>query len=150
MYCFAEREKILDIIEGLSGARMFPSIWRIGGLSCDLNPGFEEETRKFLKNFPAAWKDLDNLLTHNYIWCERLKDVAVIDKETCKQYMCTGPVIRGAGVPYDIRKAYPYLGYETYQFDIPTQTDSDAYARYLIRMEEMRQSASLIEQALNR
>lgn len=150
MYCFAEREKILDIFEGYSGARMFPSVWRIGGLSLDLNPEFESATREFLKNFPNTWKDLDNLLTNNYVWCERLQDVAVIDKETCKQYMCTGPVIRGAGVPYDIRKVYPYLGYENYQFDIPTQTAGDAYARYLVRMEEMRQSASLVEQALTR
>ena len=67
----------------------------------------------------------------NYVWCERLQGVAVIDKETCKQYMCTGPVIRAAGIPYDIRKVYPYLGYENYQFDIPTQTEGDAYARYL-------------------
>lgn len=150
MYAFAEREKILDIIEGFSGARMFPSIWRIGGLARDLNSGFEEETRAFLKNFPSTWKDLDKLLTNNYVWCERLEGVAVIDKELCKQYMCTGPVIRGAGVPYDIRKVYPYLGYENYQFDVPTFTEGDAYARYLVRMEEMKQSASLIEQALNK
>lgn len=150
MYCFAEREKILDIFEGYSGARMFPSVWRIGGLSCDLNPEFESQTRTFLKNFPSTWKDLNNLLTHNYIWCERLKDVAVIDENTCKQFMCTGPVLRAAGVPYDIRKIYPYLGYETYEFDIPLKTEGDAYARYLVRMEEMLQSTRLIEQALNR
>lgn len=150
MYCFAEREKILDIFEGFSGARMFPNSWRIGGLACDLNPGFEDQVRDFLKNFPYTWKDLNNLLTNNYVWCERLQGVAVINQELCKQYMCTGPVIRGAGVPYDIRKAYPYLGYETYQFDIPTYQEGDAYARYLVRMEEMRQSASLIEQALGR
>lgn len=150
MYCFAEREKILDLFEELSGARMFPSCWRIGGLSRDLNPEFEAHARAFLKDFPRTWKDLDNLLTENYIWCTRLKGVAIIDKETCKQYMCTGPVIRGAGVPYDIRKVYPYLGYETYQFDVPTHEDGDSYARYLVRMEEMKQSASLVEQALNR
>lgn len=150
MYCFSEREKILDIFEAMSGARMFPSCWRIGGLAYDLNPGFEDEVRKFLKGFPRAWKDLDNLLTKNYVWCERLQGVAVIDKELCKQYMCTGPVIRGAGVPYDIRKIYPYLGYENYQFDVPTQEEADAYARYLIRMEEMRQSASIVEQGLKR
>jgi NADH-quinone oxidoreductase subunit D len=150
MYCLAEREKILDLFEEMSGARMFPSIWRIGGLSLDLNPEFETHAREFLKNFPSTWKDLNNLLTKNYVWCERLQDVAVIDKELCKQYMCTGPVIRAAGVPYDIRKVYPYLGYETYQFDVPTKTEGDAYARYLVRMEEMRQSASLIEQALGR
>ena len=150
MYCFAEREKILDIIEGFSGARMFPSVWRVGGLARDLNPGFVEQTRDFLKNFPSTWKDLDNLLTNNFVWCERLQGIAIIDKELCKQYMCTGPVIRGAGVAYDIRKIYPYLGYENYQFDIPTQTTADAYARYLVRIEEMKQSISIIEQGLNK
>lgn len=150
MYCFAEREKILDIFEAFSGARMFPNSWRIGGLAYDLNPGFEDQVRDFLKNFPKTWKDLDNLLTNNYIWCERLQGVAIIDHELCKQYMCTGPVIRAAGVPYDIRKVYPYLGYDTYQFDVPTHKEGDSYARYLIRMEEMLQSASLVEQALKR
>lgn len=150
MYCFAEREKILDLFEEMSGARMFPSCWRIGGLAFDLDPSFEQNARNFLKGFPSAWKDLDKLLTNNYVWCERLQGVAVIDKELCKQFMCTGPVIRGAGVPYDIRKCYPYLGYENYQFDIPTFTEADSYARYLVRMEEMRQSASIVEQALGR
>lgn len=150
MYCFAEREKILDLFEEMSGARMFPNCWRIGGLAYDLNPGFEEHTRQFLKEFPPTWKDLDRLLTNNYIWCARLQEVAVIDLELCKKFMCTGPVIRAAGVPYDIRKVYPYSGYETYQFDVPTQHQGDAYARYLVRMEEMRQSASIVEQGLNR
>lgn len=150
MYCFAEREKILDLFEALSGARMFPSFWRIGGLARDVNPEFESGVREFLKKFPKTWKDLDNLLTENYVWCERLQEIAIIDQELCKQFMCTGPVIRAAGVPYDIRKVYPYLGYENYQFDIPTRTEGDAYARYLVRMEEMKQSASLIEQALGK
>lgn len=148
MYCIAEREKIMDLFEEVSGARMFPTIWRIGGLSRDLTPGFEEKTKKFLKEFPATWKDLDSLLTNNYIWCERLQGIAIIDEATCYQYMCTGPVLRAANVPYDIRKAYPYLGYENYSFDIPTAKEGDAYARYLVRMEEMRVSASLVEQAL--
>lgn len=150
MYCFAEREKILDLFEEMSGARMFPSCWRVGGLAFDLDPGFEQHARNFLKGFPSAWKDLDKLLTNNYVWCERLQGVAVIDKELCKQFMCTGPVIRGAGVPYDIRKVYPYLGYENYQFDVPIFPEGDSYARYLVRMEEMRQSASLVEQALGK
>ncbi len=150
MYCFAEREKILDLFEGVSGARMFPSFWRIGGLARDLNPEFEQQLRSFIKNFPSTWKDLDQLLTENYVWCERLKGVAVIDKELCKQYMCTGPVIRAAGVAYDIRKAYPYLGYENYSFEIPIYSEGDCYARYLVRMEEMKQSLSLLEQALGR
>lgn len=150
MYCMAEREKILDLFEQTSGARMFPNCWRIGGLNRDLNEEFVPNTRAFLKGFPKMWKDLDALLTENYIWHERLEGVAVIDEAICKEYMCTGPVIRAAGIPYDIRKVYPYLGYETYNFDIPTQTTGDSYARYLVRMEEMLQSASLVEQALNR
>ncbi len=115
----------------MSGARMFPSCWRIGGLAYDLNPEFEANTRKFLKDFPRTWKDLDNLLTDNYVWCERLKDVAVIDKQLCKQYMCTGPVIRGAGVPYDIRKVYPYLGYENYHsIFLPIQKETPTPATW--------------------
>lgn len=148
MYCFAEREKILDLFEGMSGARMFPSCWRIGGLAYDLNADFEAAARAFLRDFPATWRDLDRLMTNNYVWRSRLEGVAIIDVETCKQYMCTGPVLRGAGVAYDIRKAYPYLGYENYTFDVPTKTEADSYARYLVRMEEMRQSASIVEQGL--
>lgn len=150
MYCFVEREKILDIFEGISGARMFPSFWRIGGLAHDTNSDFESAVREFLKGLPKIWKDLDNLLTQNYVWVERLKGVAVIDRELCKQYMCTGPVLRATGDPYDIRKVYPYSGYENYRFDVPTATECDSYARYMLRMEEMLQSASIIEQALGK
>lgn len=150
MYCMAEREKILDLFEELSGARMFPSCWRIGGLSRDLNPEFEARLKAFVQHFPETWKDLDNLLTNNYVWCERLQGVGMIDQETCRQFMCTGPVIRGAGVPYDIRKVYPYLGYETYSFDVPTYPQGDSYARYMVRMEEMKQSLSLVQQAYAR
>jgi len=150
MYCLTEREKILDLFEGISGARMFPSCWRIGGLAKDLNLDFVDQARAFLKSFPSMWKDMDKLLTNNYVWCERLQETCIIDKELCQQYMCTGPVIRAAGVPYDIRKVYPYLGYDTYDFDIPTRTEGDCYARYLVRMEEMLISLSLIEQALDR
>lgn len=150
MYCFAEREKILDILEEVSGARMFPSIWRIGGLAKDFQPDALERTRQFIKNFYKLWKDVNNLLTDNYVWCERLQGIGVIDKNLCYRYMCTGPVIRAAGEPYDIRKAYPYLGYENYRFDIPTCSEGDAYARYIVRMEEMKQSLSIIEQALDK
>lgn len=150
MYCFAEREKILDLFEEMSGARMFPSCWRIGGLAYDLPQGFVQQAHQFLDGFPATWKDLDNLLTHNYVWCERLQGVAIIDETLCKQYMCTGPVLRGAGVPYDIRKIYPYLGYEHYDFAVPTRSEGDSYARYLVRMQEMLESASIIRQGLDR
>lgn len=150
MYCMAEREKILDLFEEMSGARMFPSCWRVGGLAYDLNPGFEDNVRAFLRDFPKTWKDLDNLLTQNYVWCERLKGVAIIDYELCKQFCCTGPVIRAAGIAYDIRRIYPYSGYEDYQFEVPTYKEADAYARYQVRMQEMRESASLVEQGLKK
>jgi NADH-quinone oxidoreductase subunit D len=150
MYCFALREDILDLFEEISGARMFPSCWRIGGIARDLNEGFEDHVRVFLDKFPSTWKDLDNLLTDNYIWCTRLQGVAVIDHALCKQFMCTGPLLRGCGVSYDVRKAHPYLGYENYDFEIPTYPDGDSYARYLVRMDEMQQSASIIRQALER
>lgn len=150
MYTMAAREKILDLFEEMSGARMFPSCWRFGGLAYDLPVAFEANVRKFLKEFPEIWRDLDRLMTDNYVWCERLQGVGIIDKTLCQQFMCTGPILRAAGVPYDIRKAYPYLGYENYVFDVPTHTDGDCYARYLVRMQEMKESASLVEQALNK
>jgi len=148
MYAFAEREKILDLFEYYAGARMFPNCWRIGGLNRDIPDAFCQQVTQFLKKFPRTWKDLDALLTENYVWCTRLKDVAIIDSELCKQYMCTGPIIRAAGVAFDIRKAYPYSGYERFSFDVPTHTEADSYARYLVRMQEMLESASIIEQAL--
>lgn len=150
MYCMAERERILDLFEAWSGARMFPSFWRIGGVAKDLNPEFEDACRHFLKTFPSTLKDLNNLLKDNYIWFERLRGIAVIDEETCNQYACTGPVLRGAGVAHDVRKADPYLGYENYKFDIPTYPEGDAYARYLVRIDELEQSLSIIDQALSK
>lgn len=150
MYCFAEREKILALFEQMSGARMFPSCWRIGGLAYDLNEDFIGNVRQFIKNFPSLYKDIDNLLTDNYVWYERLKDVGVIDQTLAHQYACTGPVIRGSGIAYDIRKVEPYLGYENYRFDVPTQDAGDSYARYLVRMDEMLESLSIIDQALNK
>ncbi|MFN4174367.1 MAG: NADH-quinone oxidoreductase subunit D, partial [Parachlamydiaceae bacterium] len=150
MYALAEREKILDIFEEVSGARMFPTYWRIGGVTQDVPDDFEAHVRAFLRDFPSLWNDIDRLLTNNYVWCTRLKGVAIIDEKTCHTFGCTGPVIRGAGVAYDIRKSYPYLGYENYTFDIPTFKEADSYARYLVRMQEMKESASIIEQALSK
>lgn len=150
MYALAEREKILDIFEEVSGARMFPTYWRVGGITQDVPDDFQDHVRAFLRGFPALWKDIDALLTNNYVWCSRLQGIGIIDEAMCHRYGCTGPVIRGAGVPYDIRKAYPYLDYDTYTFDIPTFKEGDSYARYLVRMHEMLESVSLIEQALNK
>ncbi|MBI3901131.1 MAG: NADH-quinone oxidoreductase subunit D [Chlamydiia bacterium] len=150
MYCFAEREKILDIFELISGARMFPGYWRVGGVAQDIPDGFEAAIKIFLKKFLRTYKDLDNLLTKNYIWCERTKGIGTITVEDCRQYMLTGPILRACGEAYDIRKIYPYLQYDKYQFDVPTQKEGDSYARYLVRMEEFKQSAALLEQALKK
>lgn len=150
MYCFLEREKILDLFEEVSGARMFPSFWRIGGVSKDLPDGFEAHLKEFIEQFPKTWNDIDQLLKNNYAWCDRLKGVAVISQKTAHQYMCTGPVIRATGMPYDIRKVYPYLDYQDYVFKIPTRKEGDSYARYEVRMEEMLESLEILKQTLKR
>jgi NADH-quinone oxidoreductase subunit D len=150
MYCFREREQLLNINEMLAGFRMFPSYIRIGGLREDLPTGFHEAVRSWLDMFPAKLNEYEDLLTKNQIWLKRTKGVGIIDAETAVAYGLVGPMARAAGVAYDVRKAFPYLGYETYDFEVPTAPSGDVYDRYLVRMEEMRQSASLCSQALAR
>jgi NADH-quinone oxidoreductase subunit D len=150
MYCFREREQLLNMNEMLAGFRMFPSYLRIGGLREDLPDGFLGTVKSFLDKFPAKLREYEDLLTKNQIWLKRTKQVGVIPKEDAIAYGLVGPMARASGVGYDVRKAFPYLGYETYDFDVPTQTAGDVYARYLVRIEEMRQSTSLAHQALAR
>jgi NADH-quinone oxidoreductase subunit D len=150
MYCFRERELLLNINEMIAGFRMFPSFIRIGGLREDLPPGFHEAVTKFLDLFPSKLDEYENLLTHNTIWLKRTRGVGVIPKDDAVAYGLVGPMARAAGVPYDVRKQFPYLGYETYDFEVPTGTAGDVYDRYLVRMEEMRQSTKLARQALAR
>ena len=149
LYCFTERERIYDILETVCGARLTTSYPRVGGLPLDLPEDFEEKVRNFLKVFPGTLNEVDKLLTRNRIWIERTKGVATISAEDAIDLGLTGPSLRGSGVPYDIRKAMPYLGYENYDFDIPVATDGDTYSRFLCRMEEMRQSLRIIEQGIN-
>ncbi|MGH7909356.1 MAG: NADH dehydrogenase (quinone) subunit D [Thermodesulfobacteriota bacterium] len=149
LYCFKERERIYDILEMVCGARLTTSYPRVGGLPDDLPENFNEAIRNFLKAFPETLAEVDKLLTRNRIWIERTKGVAYISAEDAIDLGLTGPALRGSGVPYDVRKAIPYLGYENYDFEIPIATDGDAYARYLCRLEEMRQSLRIIEQAAN-
>jgi NADH-quinone oxidoreductase subunit D len=150
MYCFREREQLLNINEMLAGFRMFPSYIRIGGLREDLPTGFHEAVRSWLDMFPAKLNEYEDLLTKNQIWLKRTKGVGIIDAETAVAYGLVGPMARAAGVAYDVRKTFPYLGYETYDFEVPTAPSGDVYDRYLVRMEEMRQSVSLCSQALAR
>jgi len=150
MYCFREREQLLNVNEMLAGFRMFPSYLRIGGLREDLPTGFHETVKKFLDAFPGKLKEYEDLLTQNQIWLKRTRSVGLIPKDLAIAYGLVGPMARAAGVPYDVRRTFPYLGYETYDFDVPTGTAGDVYDRYLVRVEEMRQSTRIAQQALAR
>ncbi|HEV8354068.1 MAG TPA: NADH dehydrogenase (quinone) subunit D [bacterium] len=150
MYCFRDRENILDIFEMVSGQRMMHGYFRIGGLQWDLPAGFVDRVRGFLATLPAHLDEFEALLTDNLIWRQRTEGVAVLTPEDAIRYGCTGPVLRGSGVNYDVRRAFPYGGYDEYDFDVPLGTRGDAFERYRIRMEEMRQSRRIVLQALDR
>jgi NADH-quinone oxidoreductase subunit D len=150
LYCFRERELLLNINEMLAGFRMFPSYMRVGGLREDLPRGFHDAVRAFLDRFPPKLDEYEGLLTKNEIYIERTRGVGKISKEDAVAFGLVGPIARAAGVAYDVRKAFPYLGYERLDFEVPVQTDGDAYARYLVRVAEMRQSVGLCRQVLER
>jgi NADH-quinone oxidoreductase subunit D len=150
MYCFREREQLLNINEMIAGFRMFPSYIRIGGLREDLPSGFHQAVNDFLDRFPDKLHEYEDLLTKNQIWLKRTRQVGVLSKQEAIDYGLVGPIARASGVPYDVRRAFPYLGYETYEFDVPTGTAGDVYDRYLVRIEEMRQSVRIAKQALAR
>ncbi len=149
-FTFKEREKILNLIEAASGGRMTPSYFRIGGLMMDLPAGFDKRVRQFLDGFPDALKTFDTLITGNTIWHSRTKGIGVISKEDAIDWGLTGPCLRGSGVELDLRRHNPYTGYETYDFDIPTETGGDVWSRFLVRMSELRESAKIVRQALER
>ncbi len=149
LYCFREREMIIDIMEMCSGQRMMTTYFRPGGLWRDVPVEFEEAVRQFIRIFPARIDEYEDLLTENMIFKDRTQGIGVLSAEDALRWGITGPMLRASGVAYDLRKARPYSGYEQYDFEIPTHTDGDTYARYLVRMEEMRQSLRIVEQALN-
>ena len=149
MYAFRERELIIDLYEACGGQRMMTSYIRIGGLASDLPADFEKKVRNIIKTIREKMKDYDKLLTENPIFIMRTKGVAVISAEDAISYCLSGPMLRGCGVNYDVRKANPYSGYENFDFDVPLGKNGDAYDRYLIRMEEMRQSLKIAEQAID-
>jgi NADH-quinone oxidoreductase subunit D len=150
LYCFRERELLLNINELLAGFRLFPSYVRVGGLREDLPRGFHDAVRAFLERFPPKLDEYEDLLTRNEIYLKRTQHVGVISKENALAYGLVGPIARAAGVDYDVRKYFPYLGYETYDFSVPTQSKGDVYSRYLVRVAEMRESVTLCRQALDR
>jgi len=149
-FTFKEREKILNIIESASGGRMTPSYFRIGGLMMDLPAGFENRVKQFLDGFPDALKTFDTLITGNTIWHSRTKGIGIISKEDAIDWGLTGPSLRGSGVGLDLRRANPYTGYETYDFEVPVENDGDVWSRFLVRMRELRESHKIVKQALER
>lgn len=149
-YAMRERERILDIFEMISGQRMMTTYIRPGGLWRDVPVDFEATVRQLMKEMPGHIDEYETMLTKNLLFIDRTRDIGVITAEECVKWGLSGPVIRAAGVPYDLRTARPYCGYEDYDFVVPTQTSGDIYGRYLVRMQEMRQSVRIIEQALNR
>jgi len=146
-YCLREREEVLKILENYCGARLTTHAFRIGGLQYETYDGFEKECAAFCDWFAPKVDEYEELLTSNRIWMGRLGKVGVLSASECKEYGVTGPVLRAAGVKWDLRKAQPYSGYEKYDFDIPTREGGDTYDRYVVRMQEMRQSARIIRQA---
>ena len=149
LYCFRERERILDIIEMASGQRMMATYFRPGGLWRDVPAEFEPAVRDFLKTFPARIDQYEDLLTENPIFIDRTKDIGVMTGEEAIAMGVTGPSLRGSGVKYDLRKEEPYSGYEQYDFEVPVAQEGDVYARYIVRMKEMRESLKIVEQALD-
>jgi NADH-quinone oxidoreductase subunit D len=149
-YCFREREEVLEIFEKYCGARLTTHAFRIGGLQYETYDTFEQDCLKFCDWFLPKVDEYEELLTTNRIWVARTKGIGILNIEDCKSYGVTGPVIRAAGLEWDLRKAQPYSGYENYDFDIPTAQNGDTYDRYIVRMQEMRQSARIIRQAVEK
>jgi len=150
LYCFRDREQILNIFELVSGQRMMTTYFRPGGVWRDVPVEFEKAVRDFLKLFPRRVDEYEKLMTKNPLFVDRLVGIGHLSKEVALQYGVTGPMLRASGVDWDLRKARPYCGYEQYDFNVPTRTEGDTYARYLVRIDEFRESLKIIEQALNK
>jgi NADH-quinone oxidoreductase subunit D len=150
LYCFRERELVLDIFEMVSGQRMMVTYFRPGGLWRDVPVEFEAAVREFIKIFPKRIDEYEALLTKNPLWIDRMVGLGKLDGATALQQGVTGPMLRASGVNWDLRKARPYSGYEQYDFDVPVLNQGDTYARYLVRIQEMRESLKIVEQSLNK
>ena len=150
LYCFREREQILDMYEAVSGQRLMSTYFRVGGLMADLPPGFEDQVQAFLNVFPTRLGEYEDLLTNNPLWRQRTVGIGTIKREDAIALGLSGPGLRACGVPYDVRKAHPYSGYQRYQFEIPLGKNGDVYDRYQVRIAEMRQSHRIVTQALQK
>jgi NADH-quinone oxidoreductase subunit D len=150
LYAFDDREKILDLLEGITGSRLTYSYFRIGGLYNDVDDVFLKGTREFVHHMRPRLKMYKDLVTENIIFRKRLIGIGLVSQEMCRRYGASGPVIRGSGIPYDVRKIEPYSAYPDFDFIAPTFPEGDSLARYLVRMEEIAQSLNIIEQALDK
>jgi NADH-quinone oxidoreductase subunit D len=150
LWMFQERERIYNLQEKWTGARLTTSLTRVGGMMADIPDGFVEELRHFCKTFPSVMVEVDSILTKNAVWCGRTQGIGVISAEDAINYSLSGATLRASGVSYDVRKDRPYLDYETYDFEIPVGEHGDVYDRYLLRFEEILQSLRILDQALNR
>ncbi len=150
LWSFNERERVYNLQEAWTGARLTTSLTRVGGMMADVPEGWEDGLRDFCHTFPATLREVDAMLTRNAIWCGRTQGVGAISAEEAINYSLSGPMLRASGVDYDVRKDRPYLDYETYDFDVPVGEHGDIYDRYLVRLEEMAQSVRILEQALDR
>lgn len=148
LYAFRDRESILDLFEKICGARLTYSYQRIGGVPWDVPKGWTEEVLEFCKYLPPRLDEMDALLTGNEIFLVRTQGIGILPKEEAIDYGVTGPMLRASGVPFDVRRAEPYLQYDQVEFEIPYQTTGDVLARYLVRLEEMRQSVHILEQCV--
>ena len=150
LYCWREREMILDLNEEISGVRMMTSDIRLGGVAQDSTPGWLQSVRKFIEYFPAKIDEYERLLTHNPIWLDRTQNIGVMSREEAINWSMSGPVLRASGVNWDLRKQRPYSGYENFEFEVPTGKNGDIYDRYLVRVAELRQSREIVQQALQK
>jgi NADH-quinone oxidoreductase subunit D len=146
-YCFDLRENILDLQEAAGGARMHPNYLRVGGVNGDLPDGYPERVDALIAKFPGRMKELRGLLQANPIFQDRTIDVGILSAEEAVEWGVTGPALRGSGIAYDVRRAFPYSGYEQYEFNVPTRSEGDAYARFLVRLDEMEESIKIVAQA---
>ncbi|MBE7519445.1 MAG: NADH-quinone oxidoreductase subunit D [Thermoflexaceae bacterium] len=149
MWCFRERERVLDLFEMTSGARLTCNYMRIGGVAFDLPKEFEPATRRLLADLPGFIDEIEGLLVGNEIFLARTRGVGALSAETATNFSLSGPMLRGSGIAWDIRKADPYCGYEKYDFQIPIGYQGDAFDRFIVRLEEMRQSVKIVQQALD-
>jgi NADH-quinone oxidoreductase subunit D len=150
LWAFQQREKVYELLEAWVGARLTTTITRVGGMAADIPDGWLDMLTAFVSTFPKVVDEIDRIITRNAIWVGRTVGLGAMSPEEAVNYGLSGPMIRASGVAYDVRKDFPYLDYETYDFDVPVGTHGDVYDRYLVRMEELRQSVRIISQAMKR